>query len=78
VKFTEAFRGNGGYGWVRRNEQYLDGSDLLTRAELPPELIGAILDQVDTNLATGGSIGDVCCGYADRALCATPNDWRSD
>ena len=28
-EFTEAFRGNGGYGWVRRSEEYLDGSDLL-------------------------------------------------
>ena len=67
-EFTEAFRGNGGYGWVRRSEEYLDGSDLLTRAALPPELIGAILDQVDTNLATGGSIADVCCGYASPTL----------
>src|SRR5205085_8194415 len=60
-EFTQAFRGNGGYGWVRRSAEYLDGSDLLTRAALPTELIGAILDQVDTNLATGGSIADGCC-----------------
>ena len=68
AEFTQAFRGNGGYGWVRRSEEYLDGSDLLTRAALPPELIGAILDQVDTNLASGGSIADVCCGYASPTL----------
>jgi SAM-dependent methyltransferase len=68
AEFTDSFRGNGGYGWVRRSEEYLDGSDLLTRAALPPELIGAILDEVDTNLATGGSIADVCCGYASPTL----------
>ena len=28
-EFTDAFRGTGGYGWVRRSEEYLDGSDLL-------------------------------------------------
>src|SRR4051794_1240914 len=36
--FTEAFRGSGGYGWDRRTEEYLHGSDLLTRTALPAEL----------------------------------------
>src|SRR5438067_8131574 len=45
-EYTAAFRGNGGFGWVRRSEEYLEGSDLLTRSVLPTELIGAILDHV--------------------------------
>jgi SAM-dependent methyltransferase len=68
AEFSDAFRGNGGYGWVRRSEEYLNGSDLLTRAALPPDLIGAMLDQVATNLATGGSIADACCGYGSPTL----------
>lgn len=68
AEFTDEFRGSGGYGWVRRSEEYLDGSDLFTRAALPPELISAILNQVDTTLATGGSIADICCGYGSPTL----------
>ena len=66
--FTEAFRGTGAYGWDRRTEEYLHGSDLLTRTALPAELIGAILDQLDTGLAHGGTVVDVGCGYAAPTL----------
>ena len=68
AEFTEAFRGNGGFGWVRRTEEYLEGSDLLTRAALPAELIGAIVDNIDTRLASGGSIADIGCGYGSPTL----------
>jgi SAM-dependent methyltransferase len=66
--FTEAFRGSGAYGWDRRTEEYLHGSDLLTRTALPAELIGAILDQLGTGLAHGGTVADVGCGYAAPTL----------
>jgi SAM-dependent methyltransferase len=66
--FTEAFRGSGAYGWDRRTEEYLHGSDLLTRTALPAELIGAILDQLGTGLAHGGTVVDVGCGYAAPTL----------
>jgi SAM-dependent methyltransferase len=66
--FTEAFLGSGGYGWDRRTEEYLHGSDLLTRTVLPAELIGAVLDQLGTGLAGGGTVADVGCGYAAPTL----------
>ena len=73
AEFTDAFRGSGGFGWVRRSEEYPEGIDLWTRAVLPPELIGAILDLADTNLATGGSIADVCGGYGSPTLAIAGN-----
>src|SRR5919107_481687 len=66
--FTEAFQGSGAYGWNRRTEEYLHGSDLLTRTALPAELIGAILDQLGTGLAHGGTVADLGCGYATPTL----------
>jgi SAM-dependent methyltransferase len=68
AEFTEAFRGGGGYGWDRRTEEYLHGSDLLTRTVLPAELIGAILDQLGTGPAPGGTVADVGCGYGTPTL----------
>jgi SAM-dependent methyltransferase len=65
--FIEAFRGSGGYGWDRRTEEYLHGSDLLTRTALPADLIGAVLDQVGAGLV-GGTVADVGCGYAAPTL----------
>jgi SAM-dependent methyltransferase len=66
--FVEAFRGSGAYGWDRRSEEYLHGSDLFTRTALPAELIGAVLDQLGTGLADGGTVADVGCGYAAPTL----------
>ena len=66
--FTEAFRNGGGFGWDRRSADYWHGSDLLTRTVLPPELIGAILDQAGTALGTGGSIADIGCGYGSPTI----------
>lgn len=66
--FTEAFRTGAGFGWDQRTAQYWHGSDLLTRTVLPPELIGAILDQVSTTLAAGGAVADVGCGYGSPTL----------
>ena len=62
--YSEAFRTDGGYGWDRRTEEYMHGSDLFTRTALPDELVGAVLDELGTGLADGGSIADVGCGYA--------------
>lgn len=62
-EFTAAFQTGAGFGWDRRTEEYWHGSDLMTRTALPPDVIGAVLDQLDTRLATGGSVADVGCGY---------------
>jgi SAM-dependent methyltransferase len=61
--FTEAFRNGDGYGWDRRTEEYLHGSDLLTRTALPPELIGAIVDQLGFEPGGSLTVADIGCGY---------------
>ena len=66
--FTTAFRNGGGFGWDQRTEEYLHGSDLLTRTALPAELIGAILDQLGTRPGAGGSVVDVGCGYGSPTM----------
>jgi SAM-dependent methyltransferase len=66
--FSEAFRGGAGYGWDRRTEEYLHGSDLLTRAALPAGLIGAVLDELGTSLGAGGSVADIGCGYGSPTI----------
>ena len=68
AEFTDAFRKGDGFGWDRRTEEYLHGSDLLTRTALPAELIGAILDQLGTGLDAGGSAADIGCGYGSPTI----------
>jgi SAM-dependent methyltransferase len=66
--FTEAFRTGQGFGWDQRTEDYLHGSDLLTRTALPAELIDAVLDQVGVNLSAGGAVADIGCGYGSPTI----------
>jgi 2-polyprenyl-3-methyl-5-hydroxy-6-metoxy-1,4-benzoquinol methylase len=60
-EFAEAFGKGQGYGWDRRTADFWHGTDLLARAVLPPELIGAAVDEL--GVGAGAKVLDVGCGY---------------
>jgi 2-polyprenyl-3-methyl-5-hydroxy-6-metoxy-1,4-benzoquinol methylase len=70
-EFAAAFAAGRGFGWHRHDALFWHGSDALTRVALPPELIGAALDQlgsVTATLAAGGSVIDIGAGYGTPTL----------
>ena len=70
-EFAAAFAAGRGFGWHRRDAQFWQGSDAMTRVALPDELVGAVLDEVGTvtaALAAGGSVLDVGSGYGTPTL----------
>jgi SAM-dependent methyltransferase len=70
-EFAAAFGAGEGFGWHRHDALFWRGSDALTQVALPPELIGAVLDQlgpVTAALTEGGSVLDVGSGYGTPTL----------
>lgn len=69
--FSEAFSAGQGFGWHQRTAEHWHGTDALTRATLPAELIGAAIEQapdLSTALRGGGAVADVGCGYGAPTL----------
>ncbi|HSU37536.1 MAG TPA: class I SAM-dependent methyltransferase [Propionibacteriaceae bacterium] len=61
-----AFTGDGSFGWHQRDPRHWHGTDRLTRAQLPADLIGAALATmpgIPDALDAGGRVLDVGCGF---------------
>ena len=66
AEFSDAFVSGQGFGWHRRTAGHWHGTDALTRATMPEELIAAaieLLPDVAARLRRGGEVVDVGCGY---------------
>jgi SAM-dependent methyltransferase len=65
-EFAAAFVGDGRFGWHQRDHVYWHGTDRLSRAQLPAELIAtavAALPGIAGLLHGGGRVLDVGCGF---------------
>jgi SAM-dependent methyltransferase len=63
---AEAFVGDGRFGWHQRDLHHWHGSDRLTRAQLPVDVIGAAvaaMPGIGPVLNDGGRVLDVGCGF---------------
>jgi 2-polyprenyl-3-methyl-5-hydroxy-6-metoxy-1,4-benzoquinol methylase len=66
AEFERAFRTGQGYGWDRRGAAYWAGTDALTRAVLPPDVLAGAVERlpgVAERLRRGGRVADVGCGF---------------
>ena len=69
--FSAAFGSGAGFGWHQRTDAHWHGVDALTRATIPPELVGTVLEtlpDIGRRLAAGGTAVDVGCGYGAPTL----------
>jgi len=65
-QLAAAFAGDGNFGWHQRDLRHWHGTDRLTRAQLPGELIAAAVASmpgVADALEDGGRVLDVGCGF---------------
>jgi tRNA G46 methylase TrmB len=63
---AQALATDGRFGWDQRDLKHWHGTDRLTQAQLPAEVIGAAvaaMDSIDDALSAGGSVLDVGSGF---------------
>jgi SAM-dependent methyltransferase len=64
--FAHALATDGRFGWHQRNFHYWHGTDRLTQAQLPAEVITAAIEAMDSigaTLTAGGTVLDVGSGF---------------